>query len=180
MKRVYAVLVLILSVSLFCGCALSADVPREPPQMTVRSQAGKTGAVRFGWEWEIMKRRNEVGPGIISDSVDPLLWEYDPIPVFTGEDLTLVFPEGMDPLGVSVAFYLLNEAGEADRDAVHHMIAERFGDRGGDGSWGVVLRGEWGLHAQDGIFGVEAEWNKPRYRGRATYAFAVTPREIGE
>ena len=168
----------VLAALLFFGCALSADVPSEPPQMTVRSQAGESGADRFGWEWEIMKRRNEVGSGIIADSVDPLLHEYDPIPVLTEEKLTFVFPERMEPLGVDVDFYPLNEAGEADRDAVHHMIAERFGDRGGDGSWGVVLRGEWGLHAQDGIFVVEATWNKPRYRGRAAYAFAVTPRAV--
>ncbi len=180
MRNVRRILLLVFAAALFCGCAFSADVPREPPQMNVRTQAGETGAVRFGWEWELMKRRNEVGSGIIADSVDPLLWEYDPIPVFTGEDLTFVFPEGMEPLGVSVDFYPLNEAGEADRDKVHHMIAERYAANPENENRGVRMRKDWGLPAQDGIFVVEAKWNKPRYRGEATYAFAVTPREIGE
>ena len=180
MRNVRRILLLVFAAALFCGCAFSADVPREPPQMNVRSQAGETGAVRFGWNWYVQRRWSKNGWGMTVDSVDPLLWEYEPIPVFTEEDLTFVFPEGREPDGVSVDFYPFNEDGEADWDSVYRFIPEQYAANPENENTSVVLRNDADLHAQDGIFVVEAKWNKTRYRGEATYAFAVTPREIGE
>ena len=181
MRNVCRILLLALAAAFFCGCAFSADTPREPPQMSVSSLIGETAVQRFSWEWELMKARNEVGSGAVSDSTDPLLWEYEPIPVVTQENLVFVFPEGMEPDGMGADFYPLRDDGSADREAVRHLVmtpVSAADDAGTRGRWTVQLRRGSGLEAQDGIFVAEAIWNKPRYRGRATYAFAVTPRDF--
>ncbi len=143
MKKIRILLALLVLLSVLSAAGCGGAVPTEPPQLTVGCMAGDFQAMRVGFEWDVMKRGSEVGTGVIADGVDPLTYDFTPIPIREKESILFVFPEGMEPDGnMTGSFYPMK-----------------------DGKPG---------YPTEGVYVLRAQWNRPRWRGRCTYAFAVT------
>lgn len=167
----FAVLLVILSAA---GCG--TEVPKEPPQLTVACMAGEFQVMRFGYSWDVMKRGSEVSSGVIACGTDPVTYDaFTPIPVREKEGILFVFPEGMEPDGnMTGSFYPMKD-GEIDRDNPLGVYI-----RLGQGEYGQYGENVYGYYPQDngypteGVYVLRAQWNRPRWRGDCTYAFAVT------
>ncbi len=172
--RIFLTLAALLLVLSAAGCGTEA--PKEPPQLTVGCIAGDYQAMRFGFSWDVMKRGSEVGSGVIADGVDPLTYDgFTPIPIREKESILFVFPEGMEPDGIMTGYFYPMKDGEIDRNNPLGV-----GIRTGRGEYGQYGEKVWGYYPQDngypteGVYVLEAQWNRPRWRGRCIYSFAVT------
>ncbi len=172
--RIFLTLAALFLVLSAAGCGTEA--PKEPPQLTVGCIAGDYQAMRFGFSWDVMKRGSEVGSSVIADGVDPLTYDgFTPIPIREKESILFVFPEGMEPDGIMTGYFYPMKDGEIDRDNPLYMMVQR--GRGEYGQYGQEVYGYYSLnngYPTEGVYVLEAQWNRPRWRGRCIYAFAVT------
>ena len=175
MKRLRMLMAFLVLLPVLSAAGCGKEAPKEPPQLTVGCMGGAFRALRFGFEWDVMKRGSEVGTGVIACGTDPLTYDaFTPIPIRDKESILFVFPEGMEPDGIMTGSFYPMKDGEIDRD---HPLG--VGIRLGRGEYGQYGENVWGYYPQDngypteGVYVLEAQWNRPRWRGRCTYAFAV-------
>ena len=175
MKKIRILLALLVLLSVLSAAGCGGAVPTEPPQLTVGCMAGDFQAMRVGFEWDVMKRGSEVGTGVIADGVDPLTYDFTPIPIREKESILFVFPEGMEPDGNMTGSFYPMKNGKPDRDNPLGVYI-----RPGRGEYGQYGENVYGYYPQDngypteGVYVLRAQWNRPRWRGRCIYAFAVT------
>ncbi|MBQ3956768.1 MAG: hypothetical protein II680_12835 [Clostridia bacterium] len=161
MKRIlFSLLPLLL---LFCSCSREEIIRYDPPMMTIITDSGEYTAVRFGYRWERERKEDAV------DYVNPVTYEYAPIPVSAGESCQLAF-SGRDtsPEMYIIRFY---PAGGGERQIVDYSLNRHADDPEYEWSASLLI-----TITESGVFTVEAvwpEWVANSIVTDATYGFRV-------
>lgn len=168
--RIFLTLSVLLLVLSAAGCGKEA--PKEPPQLTIVCTAGEYRVLRGGFTWDVMKRGSEVGSGVIACGSDPLTWDFEPVPLWERETVRFAFPDGMEPDSLLTGSFYRVKDGEIDKDNPLGVSIRKYsgGQAGEEGLYGYFDA----IYGTEGVYVLRAQWNRPRWRGDCTYAFAVT------
>ena len=168
-KRLFLCLLFVFGALFSAACDklfVPGDVPDKPPDIYVLTESGEEiPAVRFGYSWTQVKS----GKSEIADSISPLAYEFDPIPVKAGEILQILFDKDHGAPIFSVVFYT-----EGSEEAVQFEYERNIGGedpRFAENSVALFPAEESGIFVVNGAW---PSWYNDGIDGEAVYAFAVS------